>query len=108
VVPNLNASYALRDNLVARAAFYTSIGRPAYGQYAGGVQLPDESQAPSPNNRIIVSNVSIKPWSAKTTKVSLEYYFERVVWCRSARFAAISKTFSAARSSPRLRVSLAL
>lgn len=76
--PSLNASYALRDNLVARAAYYTSIGRPAYGQYAGGVQLPDETMAPSPNNRIVVSNVSIKPWSAETVKVSLEYYFERV------------------------------
>jgi iron complex outermembrane receptor protein len=76
--PSLNASYALRDNLVARAAYYTSIGRPAYGQYAGGVQLPDETMAPSPNNRIVVSNVSLKPWSAETVKVSLEYYFERV------------------------------
>ena len=76
--PSLNASYALRENLVARAAWYTSIGRPIYSQYAGGVQLPDDSQAPSPNNRIVVSNVSIKPWSAKTAKVSLEYYFERV------------------------------
>jgi TonB-dependent receptor len=76
--PSLNASYALRDNLVARAAYYTSIGRPAYGQYAGGVQLPNETQAPSPNNRIVVSNVSIKPWAAQTVKVSLEYYFERV------------------------------
>ena len=76
--PSLNASYALRDNLVARAAYYTSIGRPIYGQYAGGVQLPDETIAPSPNNRIVVSNVSIKPWAAETVKVSLEYYFERV------------------------------
>ncbi|MSU24150.1 MAG: hypothetical protein EXS32_10055 [Opitutus sp.] len=76
--PSLNASYALRENLVARAAWYTSIGRPVYAQYAGGLQLPDESQSPSPNNRIVVSNVSIKPWSAKTTKVSLEYYFEGV------------------------------
>jgi len=76
--PSLNASLALRENLIARAAYYTSIGRPAYGQYAGGVQLPDETVAPSPNNRIVVSNVAIKPWSAQTMKVSLEYYFERV------------------------------
>jgi iron complex outermembrane receptor protein len=76
--PNINASYSLRENLIARAAYYTSIGRPIYSQYAGGVQLPDETMAASPNNRIVVSNVAIKPWSAKTTKVSLEYYFERV------------------------------
>ena len=76
--PSLNASYSLRENLVLRAAAYTSIGRPIYAQYAGGVTLPDESLPPSPSNRIAVSNVSIKPWSANTTKVSLEYYFERV------------------------------
>ena len=76
--PSLNASYALKDNLVARAAYYTSIGRPIYAQYTGGVTLPDESANPSPSNRIAVNNVSIKPWSAETYKVSLEYYFERV------------------------------
>ncbi|MBI4623662.1 MAG: carboxypeptidase regulatory-like domain-containing protein [Verrucomicrobia bacterium] len=76
--PNLNASYGLRENLVARAAYYYSIGRPDYNQYAGGITLPDEALPPSPNNRIGVSNVAIKPWTAKTTKVSLEYYFERV------------------------------
>ncbi len=78
--PSLNASYALREDgkLLARAAYYTSIGRPAYGQYAGGVQLPDEGSVPSPANPIRVSNVAIKPWSAETYKVSLEYYFEGV------------------------------
>ena len=76
--PSLNASYNLRENLVARAAIYTSIGRPSYSQYAGGVTLPDETAPPSPNNLIRVSNVGIKAWSAQTTKVSLEHYFEGV------------------------------
>jgi iron complex outermembrane recepter protein len=76
--PSLNASYNLRENLVARAAYYYSIGRPNYNQYAGGIMLPDEGLPPSPNNRITVSNVSIKPWTARSTKVSLEYYFQRV------------------------------
>jgi iron complex outermembrane recepter protein len=76
--PSLNASYALRENLIARASYYYSIGRPIYNQYAGGLMLPDEALSPSPTNRITVSNVSIKPWTAKSAKVSLEYYFERV------------------------------
>ncbi len=76
--PSLNASYTVRENLIARAAYYYSIGRPGYDQYAGGLTLPDESLAPSPNNRIQVNNVGIKPWAAKTTKISLEYYFEGV------------------------------
>ena len=77
-LPSLNASYNLRENLVARAAYYHSLGRPNYNQYAGGVMLPDEALGPTPNNRITVSNVAIKPWTAETTKISLEYYFERV------------------------------
>ena len=76
--PSLNASYNLRENLIARAAIYTSVGRPAYAQYAGGIMLPDESLGAVPGNPIRVSNVAIKPWSAETLKVSLEYYFQRV------------------------------
>ena len=38
--PSLNASWNLRENLVARAAYYSSVGRPDFNQYAGGVTLP--------------------------------------------------------------------
>ncbi|HUR59733.1 MAG TPA: TonB-dependent receptor [Opitutaceae bacterium] len=76
--PSINASYALRENLVARAAYYYSIGRPEYGQYANGLTLPDEAAPPPNNTRISVNNVGIKPWTAKSVKVSLEYYFQRV------------------------------
>ena len=77
--PSLNASYNLRENLILRSAFYTSVGRPNFNQYAGALTLPDTENAPNPtNNRISVNNAAIKAWSAKTTKVRLEYYFERV------------------------------
>ncbi len=79
--PSLNASYNLRENLILRTAFYTSLGRPDFNQYAGALTLPDTELTPNPsvtNQRINVNNVAIKAWSAKTTKVRLEYYFERV------------------------------
>ncbi|HUR56237.1 MAG TPA: TonB-dependent receptor [Opitutaceae bacterium] len=76
--PNINASYNVRENLIARASWYTSIGRPDLNQYTGGVTLPNTEAAPSNSNVIAVSNVAIKPWSANTTKVRLEYYFQRV------------------------------
>ncbi|WP_414664312.1 carboxypeptidase regulatory-like domain-containing protein [Horticoccus sp. 23ND18S-11] len=76
--PNLNASYNVRENLIARAAFYKSVGRPNFNQYAGGVTLPDAELPPSNSNRITVNNAAIKAWSAQTTKVRLEYYFEGV------------------------------
>ena len=76
--PSLNASYNIRENLIARASYYTSVGRPDFNQYAGGLTLPDTENPPSTSNRISVSNVAIKAWSAQTTKVRVEYYFDRV------------------------------
>ncbi len=79
--PSLNASYNLRENLILRSAFYTSVGRPNFNQYAGALTLPDTENAPNAgnaNSRISVNNAAIKAWSANTTKVRLEYYFERV------------------------------
>jgi TonB-dependent receptor len=78
VFPSLNASYHLRENLIVRAAISTSIGRPDFNQYAGAVSLPNTDNPPSSTNRIAVNNVSIKPWSATSTKVRLEYYFAGV------------------------------
>jgi len=76
--PSLNASFNLRDNLIARGGHYWSVGRPNFSQYAGALNLPNTENLPGPSNRISVANAGIKAWSAKTTKFSLEYYFERV------------------------------
>ncbi len=76
--PSLNATWNLRANTLLRAAYYHSVGRPNYNQYAGGITLPDLDAAPSPSNRIVVSNTAIKVWSARTGKVALEHYFEGV------------------------------
>ena len=76
--PSLNASYNVRENLIARGAFYTSIGRPNFNQYAGGITLPDTETDPSATNRITLNNAAIKPWSAQTVSAALEYYFAKV------------------------------
>ncbi len=76
--PSLNAGFNLRENLILRAAWYTSVGRPNFNQYSGGITLPDVESPPSNSNRIVVNNAGIKAWSAKSTKVGIEYYFERV------------------------------
>ena len=78
IFPTFNASYTIFENLVARAAYYESVGRPNFNQYSGGVTLPDVESIPSPSNRITLNNAAIKAWSAKTEKVTLEYYFERI------------------------------
>ena len=76
--PSANAGYNLRDNLIARVAYFHSLTRPDSNQYSGGITLPDTELPPSPVNRIVVNNVGIKPWTARTVKLRLEYYFEGV------------------------------
>lgn len=76
--PSLNASFNLRDNLIARAAYYQSVGRPNFIQYSGGITLPDPDVPPSNSNRIVVNNAAIKAWQAETFTVRLERYFEGV------------------------------
>ena len=76
--PSINASFNVRTNLIARASWYTSIGRPNFNQYSGGITLPDPEADPSTSNRITVNNAGIKPWTADTTMAALEYYFSGV------------------------------
>ena len=76
--PSLNVSYNVRENFILRAAYYESVGRPDFGQYAGGLTLPDTSLPVTPSTVINVNNAAIKAWSAKSFKVRAEYYFEGV------------------------------
>ncbi|MSU36877.1 MAG: TonB-dependent receptor [Pedosphaera sp.] len=76
--PSLNASFNVRENLIARAAFYNSVGRPDFNQYSGGITLPDLTSPPSPTKVIAVNNADIKAWSARTLSARLEYYFEGI------------------------------
>lgn len=76
--PSINASFNIRENLIGRIGHYYSVGRPNFNQYAGGITLPDTEAANQSNQRITVNNAGIKAWEAKTTKLSLEYYFSQV------------------------------
>ena len=78
LLPSVNASYPILENLIARGAYYFSLGRPNFNQYSGGLTLPDLEAVASPTNRITVNNAGIKPWEARSTKFALEYYFNRV------------------------------
>ncbi|MBI5768480.1 MAG: TonB-dependent receptor [Verrucomicrobia bacterium] len=76
--PSLNATWHVRENLLARAGVSTSIGPPNFNQYAGGLTLPNTDNPASNTNRITVNNVAIKPWTANTLKMRVEYYFAGV------------------------------
>ena len=76
--PSLNASYNLRENLIARAAYFQSVGRPNFIQYSGGITLPDTNALPTNANRISINNPRIKAWQAETFSARIERYFEGV------------------------------
>jgi iron complex outermembrane receptor protein len=78
VLPSINASFNLLDNLILRAALYQSIGRPDNSQYTGGINLPNTDNPPSGGNSIRVNNAGIEPWSANSAVVRLEYYFQKL------------------------------
>jgi len=76
--PSLNASYQVRENLIFRAAYSQAVGRPNFNQYAGGITLPDTEAINQSSQFIRVNNAGIKAWSARTIKLRLEQYFEKV------------------------------
>ena len=76
--PSLNSTFNLRENLILRGAYYTSVGRPNFAQYSGGLILPDPTATPPNDTLIRVNNAGIKAWKAKTFKAMLEYYFEPI------------------------------
>ena len=76
--PSINGTYNIQENLIARAGYYWSVGRPNFNQYAGGVTLPDLTLPNATNNRITVNNIGVKAWKAETFKASLEYYFQKI------------------------------
>lgn len=70
--PSLNGSYTLGANLIARASFGRSINRPDFGNILPSLNLPDtESTA----RTITATNPELKPWTADSYGVALEYYF---------------------------------
>ncbi len=75
--PSLNASYSVTENSIARLAYYQTVGRPDFNQYAGGLTLPN-IEVFNPNDRITVNNVSIKAWQAESYLARFEYYFGNV------------------------------
>lgn len=69
--PSLNASYSVSENLVVRAAYARTIGRPNVSDIVPGATL-SEPTAATPT--ITVSNTGLMPWTADNFDVSVESY----------------------------------
>ncbi len=69
--PSVNASYTITENLILRAAYAKTLGRPNLNFIIPGTTISDPDAA-SPT--ITVNNVGLKPWTATSYDLSIESY----------------------------------
>ena len=69
--PSLNATYTITENLLLRAAYARTIGRPDLGLIIPGVSVSEPTAA---QPTISVNNTGLKPWTGDNFDLSLETY----------------------------------
>ncbi|MSU51746.1 MAG: hypothetical protein EXS37_22095 [Opitutus sp.] len=69
--PSVNASFNLTENLILRAAYAQTLGRPNISFIIPGTSISDPDVA---NPTITVNNTGLLPWSAQSYDLSLESY----------------------------------
>lgn len=103
--PSLNASFNLSDQLVLRAAYARTIGRPEVSTIVPGTTISDPEAA---NPTIAVSNPGLKPWTADGYDLSLESYFLKDGFGSIGVFQKKIKNFFGVVTTPATRELLAL
>ena len=68
--PSINFKYQFRPNLIARASYAESIGRPPIGSIRPSLSVN------TTNETLTANNPNLKPQRAQNFDVSLEYYFK--------------------------------
>ena len=79
--PSLHLTYNFRENILVRAAYAKTFGRPDYLKIVPGTTIQQidlsEAQLADPTNLrgiITLNNTGLKPWTANNYDLSLEYY----------------------------------
>jgi iron complex outermembrane receptor protein len=72
--PSLNLTARLRPDLLARASYARSLARPNFSAILPSITVPDPT---STNRTLTLSNGNLRPWTADSYGVSLEYYFNQ-------------------------------
>ena len=73
--PSVNANYAFNENLVARAAYARTIGRPDVQYVVAGLTVPVPTDTNATTARtIVVGNPGLEPWTADSFHLSLDSY----------------------------------
>lgn len=66
ILPSINLRYEIRENLIARAAFSTSIVRPVFQDMAARISVEDGEAS--------IGNPELDPYSALNFDASIEFY----------------------------------
>ncbi|MBM3852435.1 MAG: hypothetical protein FJ399_04685 [Verrucomicrobia bacterium] len=71
--PSVNASYSFSENVVGRAAYAATIGRPNISFIIPSRSITDPAAAES-NRTITTTNAGLEPWTADNYDLSFESY----------------------------------
>ena len=73
--PSAHGTYNITENLLLRAAFAKTMGRPAISDIVPNIYVAADTNAGALYpGYVTASNSSLVPWSAKNYDISLEYY----------------------------------
>jgi TonB-dependent receptor len=78
--PSLNATYNITQNVQARLGLAQAVGRPDFGNILGATTVnqidfnPDTNATGAALGTITTKNPALKPWTANSGDVRLEYY----------------------------------
>lgn len=77
--PSVNATFSLLPDLMLRAAYARTLGRPEYSNIIPNVDIAENNSAAAgqPGGTVTVRNTGLKPWTADGYDLALEYYFGR-------------------------------
>lgn len=70
--PSFNATYSVTPQFLVRGAYARTIGRPNFSEITPGTTISDP--ASTAIRTITINNTALKPWTANSYDLSLEYY----------------------------------
>ena len=78
--PSVNASYNVTENLIGRLGLARTVGRPEFTNLVGAANVTQNNFDPESNasgaalGTIVTKNPGLKPWTADSLDLRLEYY----------------------------------
>ncbi|MES2696336.1 MAG: TonB-dependent receptor [Verrucomicrobiota bacterium] len=78
--PSLNASYNFTENLIGRLGLARTVGRPEFTNLVGAANVttidfdPASSSSGAALGTIVTKNPALKPWTADSLDLRVEYY----------------------------------